>query len=94
MNIKVLQNFSKLSNCLTLEQKIPDFAPLKPGYCYRKVTSCVKRLSVFKQAAKFGIISYEPYEFSTGWSFIIYTGQGMELTNNFMNSDTNKVQGS
>jgi hypothetical protein len=55
------------------------------------------RLS-FKQyiplkAAKFGIKSYELCESSMGyvWSFIIYTGQGMELTNEFVNSETNKT---
>jgi hypothetical protein len=55
------------------------------------------RLS-FKQhiplkAAKFGINSYELCESSTGyvWSFIIYTEQGMELTNQYVNFDTNKT---
>jgi hypothetical protein len=55
------------------------------------------RLS-FKQyvplkAAKFGIKFYELCESSMGlvWSVIIYTGQGMELTNEFVNSETNKT---
>jgi hypothetical protein len=45
------------------------------------------------QTAKFRIKSYELYESSTvyEWSFIIYTGQGMEMINWFMNSDTNKT---
>jgi hypothetical protein len=45
------------------------------------------------KAAKFGIKSYELCECSTGyvWFFIIYTRQGMELTNQFVNSDTNKT---
>jgi hypothetical protein len=45
------------------------------------------------KVAKFGIKSYELCESSTGyvWSFIIYTGQGMELTNEFVNSETNKT---
>ena len=55
------------------------------------------RLS-FKQylplkAAKFGIKTFELCESSSGyvWSFLVYTGQGMELTNQYVTAETNKT---
>ncbi|XP_023725727.1 piggyBac transposable element-derived protein 4 [Cryptotermes secundus] len=55
------------------------------------------RLS-FKQylplkAAKFGIKTFELCESSSGyvWSFLVYTGQGMELTNQYVTAEKNKT---
>jgi hypothetical protein len=46
------------------------------------------------KAAKFGIKTYELCESSSGyaWSFLVYTGKGMELANQFVSAETNKKQ--
>jgi hypothetical protein len=45
------------------------------------------------QGCQFGIKTYELSESISGyvWSFLIYTGQGMELTNQFVTAETNKT---
>jgi hypothetical protein len=42
---------------------------------------------------KFGIKTYELYESRSGyvWSFLVYTGKGMELANQFVSAETNKT---
>jgi hypothetical protein len=44
-------------------------------------------------AVKFGIKTFELCKSSSGyvWSFLVYTGQGMELTNQYVTAETNKT---
>jgi hypothetical protein len=83
---------------LTHEQKIPESVlPNQDIAIDESLTLCKGSLSCEQyiplKAAKFGIKSHKLSESGIGyvWFFIIYTEQGTELTNQSVNSDTNKT---